>query len=150
MKFCRDIKYYLSQEMAEDKESSAKVGYPVDILGSEVRELRVWFMHGYADFANAKAKWEERSKRIHWDNIYFIMTDGTGCDEKLAAEFDALPYKHKAFLTYREHQIYSDITSDEILNRLREPIPVCRYCVTAKPSRKFTWGLTRKDIHEWL
>ena len=46
--------------------------------------------------------------------------------------------------------IYSDITSDEILNRLREPIPACRYCVTAKPSRKFTWGLTRKDIHEWL
>ena len=30
------------------------------------------------------------------------MTDGEGCSEKLAREFDALPYEHKALLTYRD------------------------------------------------
>lgn len=66
--------------------------------------MRIWFMHGYPDFDGAKAKWEERSSRVHWDNIYFIMTDGTGCTEELAQEFDALPWKHKALLTYRDHK----------------------------------------------
>lgn len=101
VKFCRDIEYYISQEMAEDKDNSAKMGYPVGILGEAGREVRVWFMHNYANFTEAQTKWRERSGRIHWDNIYFIMTDGKGSNEEIAREFDALPYKHKAFLTYR-------------------------------------------------
>ena len=78
----------------------SKKGYPVGILGSDEREIRVYFMH-YSNFANAKAKWEQRSRRIHWNNLFFIMTDGTGCNYDIAKEFDSLLYEHKALLTYR-------------------------------------------------
>ncbi len=101
VKFCGDLKYYLSQDMLEDKNQSLKMGYPVGILGSEGREVRVWFMH-YGTFSNAKAKWDERCSRIHWDNIFLIMTDGEGSNEEIVREFDSLPYEHKALLTYRD------------------------------------------------
>ena len=103
VKFCREMRYYISCGMTEDEEASREKGYPVGILGDESREVRVWFMH-YASFAEAKAKWQERSKRIHWDKVYILMTDGAGCDEALAQEFDALPYEHKVLLTSRTYK----------------------------------------------
>lgn len=100
VKFCGDMKYYLSQEMTEDRENTIKMGYPVGILGSDERKIRVWLLH-YETFSQAKAKWEERSSRVHWDNMFIIMTDGQGCNEEVAREFDSLLYEHKALLTYR-------------------------------------------------
>lgn len=41
VKFCRDIEYYISRDMTEDKDNSAKKGYPVGILGETGREVRV-------------------------------------------------------------------------------------------------------------
>lgn len=101
VKFCANLRYYLSHDMVENKENSLKMGYPVGILGDYSKEVRVWFMH-YENFSYAKAKWKERSSRVHWDNIFIIMTDGKGCNEEIAQEFDLLPYEHKALLTYRE------------------------------------------------
>ena len=45
-------------------------------------------------------KWEERIGRINYNNLYFIMVDRDGCEEKDIVAFDNIPYKHKAFLTY--------------------------------------------------
>ena len=92
--------------MREDKEKSEYAGYPVGILGSGNRIVHIWFMHGYKNFSQAKAKWEERASRIHWDNLYFIMTDREGSTEELAHKFDALPYRHKALMTYRDSELY--------------------------------------------
>ena len=101
VKFCGDLKYYLSQNIVEDKDSYLKRNCPVGILGSNGREVRVWFLH-YDTFNNAKAKWDERVSRVHWDNIFIVMTDGKGCNEEIAREFDSLPYEHKVLLTYRD------------------------------------------------
>lgn len=46
--------------------------------------------------------------------------------------------------------IYKTSDPDEILQRLSEPIPACRYCMTSKPVKYFTWSVTKKDINEWL
>lgn len=127
VKFCSDLKYYISSEILEDKDSSAEMGYPVGILGETERAIRVWFMHDYADFTEAKAKWLERCQRIHWDNIYFIMTDGKYCNEELARKFDALPLEHKAFLTYRD-------------------IPGVRCAVKLKPLRLAEYGMGAPEV----
>ena len=37
------------------------------------------------------------------NQLYFIMVDRDGCEEKDIIEFDNLKYKHKVFLTYKEH-----------------------------------------------
>lgn len=101
VKFCSDLKYYLSQELTEDSENTLKIGYPVGILGIDDRAIRVWFIH-YETFRQAKEKWNERKLRVHWDNIFIIMTDGKGSNEEIAREFDSLPYEHKVLLTYRD------------------------------------------------
>ena len=101
VKFCHDLRYYISCELKEDKENSVEMNYPVGILGDEGREIRVWFKHDYENFGHAQAKWDERKSRIHWDNIFIIMTDGKGSNEEIAHDFDSLPYEHKVLLTYR-------------------------------------------------
>lgn len=99
VKFCKELKFYLSEPLIEYRTSQKN--YPVGTLGSGQKLITVNFMH-YDNFTQAKEKWEERKSRIRWDNLYFIMTDRGGCTEELAHEFDALPYEHKAFLTFRD------------------------------------------------
>ena len=43
--------------------------------------------------------------------------------------------------------IYDDITADEILRRMAEPIPACRYCNL--DGRSVKWGISQKNINEW-
>ena len=100
MKFCRELKYYMSEELIEDK--STGMNYPVGSLGRGDMKITIYFMH-YDNFTQAKEKWEQRKTRIHWDNLYFIMNGGDNCPEETAREFDTLPYEHKAFLTFGEY-----------------------------------------------
>lgn len=44
--------------------------------------------------------------------------------------------------------IYDDITADEILRKLAEPIPACRYCNLR--GRTIKWGISQKVISEWV
>ena len=44
--------------------------------------------------------------------------------------------------------IYDNLNAEEILTRLAEPIPACRYC---KLDAKFIkWGISQKEISEWV
>ena len=45
--------------------------------------------------------------------------------------------------------IYDDVTADEILTKLAEPIPACRYCDTVSPGRAIKWGISKREISEW-
>ena len=94
-----NLKYYISQELTEHFEAGKN--YPIGTLGEGDNRIKIYFMH-YENFSQAKSKWDERKKRIHWDNLYFIMTDGNKCTEEITREFDALPYEHKALPTYRD------------------------------------------------
>lgn len=46
--------------------------------------------------------------------------------------------------------IYDNVSADDILERLAKPIPACRYCMTDRPAKYFTWTTTKHDINEWL
>ena len=99
VKFCRNLKYYLSQEVRECENSGKD--FPVGTIGSAEDMITLYFMH-YENFQQAKAKWEERSKRIHWDKLYVILPYGEKLSRTVIEEFDALPYEHKVLLTYKE------------------------------------------------
>lgn len=43
--------------------------------------------------------------------------------------------------------IYDDITADEILKRMAEPIPACRYCNLNV--KTIEWGISQKNFNEW-
>ncbi len=100
LKFVKNPSYYLSQTLVEV--TNAGVPYPVGQLG----DILLFFMH-YASFAEAKKKWEERSKRVDLDNVILVMTDKDGCEYRHIQEFDALPYKDKVIFTHKEYPEFS-------------------------------------------
>ena len=97
VKLSSRLEHYIGAELGED--TTANEPFPVGLLD----DVRVYFRH-YKTFATARQKWLERCKRIHWDNLRFLMTDGCGSSEALVHEFDALPLKHKVLLTCRDYR----------------------------------------------
>lgn len=94
LKFSSNLEAYIHCELTEIDSPEA---FPVGKLG----DLTLHFVH-YRTFNEAKEKWESRCKRIHWDNLYFIMVDRDGCTEEIIEAFDRLPYVNKTLLTYKE------------------------------------------------
>ena len=46
--------------------------------------------------------------------------------------------------------IYEYDNPDEILARLAEPVPFCRYCDNMHFRSGISWGVTKKEIDEWI
>lgn len=99
MKLLKDLHYYMEKvQLREDQEKNPEYDYPIGLLGDGEKQIKIYFMH-YPDFKTAKAKWDERKQRIHYDNLYIIMTDRDGTTKAMLEDFDKLPYEHKVVLT---------------------------------------------------
>lgn len=101
LRFISDLKYYLSLEMLQVEETNAK--WPVGQLG----DVKIQFMH-YKSFKEARIKWEERKKRINYDNLFFLFTDRDGATYEQLKIFDEMPLKNKVVFTAHKYEdIYS-------------------------------------------
>lgn len=74
--FCLYLEDYIDGRLEEYKGDD--IDYPVGVLypkkGSKCdKHVRLGFMH-YDSFIEAADKWEERKKRINWNNIYVLST----------------------------------------------------------------------------
>lgn len=97
--FLENLDIYLSSEVQEDTSKNEK--YPVGILRSNIRNIKIYFVH-YTSFDEAKRKWEERKLRINKKNLFVIATDRDGMNFKLLERFDKLPYR-KVIFTHKEY-----------------------------------------------
>lgn len=97
IKYVKNLKYYSSLKLEFIRK--ANINYPIGKLD----DIEIYFMH-YETEELAKQKWEERTKRINYDNIFILMTDRDGCTEEDLQEFDSLPYKNKVILTHLPHE----------------------------------------------
>lgn len=94
--FCSHLSAYLSTKITPKKDSNAK--YPIGILSNEYGEVEVRFLH-YDSFDDAVAKWEYRSKRVDFDNLYIILNAGPDAPESLIKNFGAIECSNKVLLT---------------------------------------------------
>lgn len=95
IKFCEHLTEYLAiDELIEctDQAIIENRSYPIAYLG----DLTLFFVH-YASIAEAQKKWNERKKRVNWNNIVILNTDREGMTEELKDRFEALPYKKVMF-----------------------------------------------------
>ena len=101
VKMLENLRWYMEQPILpyEDNRFEFPTGKLADI------EIR--FNH-YNTFDEAVAKWEERKKRIDWDNLFILGIDGDNCSYKTMQRFDQLPYKNKVIFT---HIPYPEIES---------------------------------------
>lgn len=94
VRLAENFKWYMEKEIVELKED---YGYPAGMLG----DIRINFVH-YENFEKAIRKWNERKKRIKWDNLFFIGIE-RGCAYETLQRFDRLPYRNKVVLTHLEY-----------------------------------------------
>ncbi len=106
--FCRHLKEYaacpVEQPTAEEALQFASLSYPVGILrGAQfgLPDINLLFVH-YKTFEAAKEKWEERFRRVNYDDIFILMDRGMDASDEILDEFYRLPFEHKVFFTNRE------------------------------------------------
>lgn len=109
VKFCSDLKYYISLELEFIKVEESKyymkltnggkdtITYPV----ARLDDIEVFFMH-YTSKEEAKEKWERRRQRINYDRLLIKMSQRNDCDYKTLKDFCELPYKNKVCFTEQE------------------------------------------------
>ncbi len=95
VKLAENPRRYMELELRELRDREATC--PVGMLG----DVRINFVH-YDSFSQAAAKWEERKKRICWDNLVLMGTERSDCDYETLRRFDSLPGK-KVVFTQREY-----------------------------------------------
>lgn len=107
VKFCKDIKKYVNLEMKEGTDET--VNCPIGVI----EDIKIYFVH-YKTFKEGKEKWDNRKKRINYQNIYCMMTDRNTvycnpevCEEEVIYEFDSLPIKNKVVFTSKKFDLNS-------------------------------------------
>ncbi len=99
VKMVKDLRWYMEQELVELNEKSE---CPMGMLG----DVKIYFIH-YDSFKDAKTKWEERKKRINWDNIFIVGSEKDQCTYDTIKNFEQLPYKNKVIFTHKEYPEFS-------------------------------------------
>ena len=101
IKLVSNLKYYLEQEIVQIEDEN--YDFPCGML----EDIKIRFNH-YKTFEEAVDKWNERKKRINWDNIYIMGIDGDNATYDSLKKFDQLPYENKVIFT---HKSYPEIKS---------------------------------------
>lgn len=110
VKLLENLHWYMEQPITPYPDK--RFDFPCGMLA----DIEIRFNH-YKTFEEAIEKWEERKKRINWDNLYVIAIDGDNCSEESLQRFDSLPYKHKVIFT---HCPRPDIKSAFYLKRFED------------------------------
>ena len=87
VKMAENLRWYMEQKITQ---AETKEDYPVGFLG----DVEIRFIH-YSTFEEAVWKWEERKKRINWDNLFIAGAERDGCTYETIRRFQQLPYKNK-------------------------------------------------------
>ena len=91
VKMMENLEWYMNGQIIEvtDKEED----YPVGML----HDIKIYFRH-YDSFEEAVSKWEERKKRIRWNNLFIVGSCWNG-DYEVIQRFEQLPYKNKVIFS---------------------------------------------------
>lgn len=122
VRFCSDLKYYLSlplsfipisqSKYANKNKRGQDLKCPIGLLG----DVEIVFLH-YQTADEAKEKWERRKARIVWDNLYFKFSEMNQCTPALLQQFAELPYHNKLIFTTRDYGLPNQIVFNEYRNK---------------------------------
>lgn len=122
LKLLLNLEENLKYEVVKYKDN--KYNYPIGDLNG----IKIHFMH-YKTFDEAKFKWDERKKRINFNNLFIMFIDRDGCTYEQIKQFDSLPYKnkviftHKPYLEFKSAYYIEGFENEESVGILSEYIP---------------------------
>ena len=94
LKLISDFPSYMEAEpvyLRNGYETNLKREYPI----ASLKDIEIYMNH-YVEFESAKATFDERKKRLNYNNLIFEFTSN---DEKLIEKFAGLPLKKKILFT---------------------------------------------------
>lgn len=74
----------------------------------KIFDIEIIFLH-YKSIDEAKTKWNNRKKRIIWDNIIFKMSEMNNCSLDNLLNFDILPYEKKVCFVTKRRNLKSEV-----------------------------------------
>ncbi len=110
VRLCSNLHHYLNLELSFTTEEG--VNYPIGVLD----DVKIYFMHYHSD-SEAKEKWDERKRRVNYNNLFFLMTERDKCTYKDLQDFDKLPNANKVVIT---HKRYPEIKSSYKISKLSD------------------------------
>ena len=84
IKYVKNLEHYTKCDLKFIQEEG--ITYPIGLLD----DIKIYFMH-YKSEEQASEKWNSRTKRINFDNLFIMMTDRDGCTIEHIKQFDELP-----------------------------------------------------------
>jgi uncharacterized protein (DUF1919 family) len=111
MKLLTDLKKYLSYELEfitqEDNPLGQKLG---DYPAAKLNDIHIHFLH-YHSQEEAEEKWNERMKRIQWDNLFIDFNENENFSEEMIGEFESLKFDKKFMLVTSDYDVtrYGDV-----------------------------------------
>ena len=140
LKFLSDPKHYLECPMEFFQWEGRD--FPI----ARIDDIEVNFVH-YKTPEECIEKWEKRSERIVWDNIFIIATNHDGmCHDDCMERFDRLPYKNKIMFVSKEYPQYDwAIPISQFKNRFQ-----CRITTSFADMKGHRYYETAFDIAKWI
>lgn len=82
-----------------------KIPYPIGVLNDDVE---IQFQH-YKTEEEAANKWNRRTKRINFNNLFFLFTDQGEFQESYLDRYEKLPFEHKIFLSSKPRENHDSV-----------------------------------------
>lgn len=107
IKLLKNLEYYMGLQLnfvnhskyMEANEVREENPYPIGTLD----DIEIHFLH-YKNQQEAIEKWNRRTARINWGNIFIKFSDRDLCTEGLLIEFDNLNHENKICFTAKEYK----------------------------------------------
>ncbi len=120
VKFVYNFRYYIDQDLQfvsykdskhkTELERKNETNVPIGVLG----DIEIVFLH-YKSVEEAREKWNRRKERIHWDNLFFKMSEQNLCNIELLRRFDALSVEKKIVFVSTDYSLESQVIFDDYL-----------------------------------
>lgn len=121
IKFVYNLRHYIDTELTfisiEESKYCSKISQsnrsiPIGVID----DVEIFFLH-YHSKEEAYEKWNRRKARIHWDNIYYKMSEQNMCTVEHLKKFDNLPTEKKFVFVSQDYQLQSQIVFKDWLGR---------------------------------
>ena len=97
VKLCRNLRRYMEIKPVPLNDSEDRYPFPL----AKLDDIVLYLVH-YDTFESFLLKWEERKKRINYENLYFIMVENDGCSLGDMIEFNRLENEHRVILVSKK------------------------------------------------
>lgn len=121
IKFIGNLKYYIDKDLTfinykNSKYKDELVKYnQVNVPIGKLDDIEIIFLHYHSE-EEARTKWNRRKARIHWDNLYYKMSEQNLCTPYLLMQFELIDKANKFVFVTKDYGLKSQVIFKDCSN----------------------------------